>query len=540
MQLRYSVRALPLLLAAGAFAADIPNNVPLANPKVPGMAAPNILSPELIEAPVAQGSNALENPSALVTFYGYDNNGTMVPTAAGSRVEATKTEPDKNTYLILKGQKGADPQYDYGTHFLFQGHELGLTTASVHGYITRINLDADGAHRVTLMADQDVNGQPLPNIDGSTWYPFSQHLLFTSEGSLGGGVWQATLDVPSKVEALTGILGQGGYEGIQADPRGNLIIVEDVGGTTVNHGKAPNSYVYRFLPADSSDLKKGGKLQVLQVASHTGPSHPIIFEGNITSQDVKDLHTYGIVFNTTWVTIHDTAVDGFAPFSALAAARAKNGTPFKRPENGQFRPGSNFTEFYFDETGDTDNLTPAGATYGGFGAIFKLVLGGGNSGQLSLVYNAPDAVHAGFDNCAFWDADHIVFVEDAGDTLHGQRNALDSAWLFDLKTDYSHGAQPIRILAEGRDTSATLDSLFGASGSPFTGTFNNEGDNEITGWHLSDGDPTVLGLLGAKVPKPFRAGWRLFYTQQHGDNFTWEILHKETDDDQDGPGRHDD
>src|ERR1700693_6282821 len=115
MQFRYSVRVLPLLLAAGAFAADpVPTNVPSANSKIPGMTTPNILSPELFETIVAQGANALENPSALVTFYGYDNNGTMVPTAAGSRGEATKTEPDKNTYLILKGQTGADPQYNYG------------------------------------------------------------------------------------------------------------------------------------------------------------------------------------------------------------------------------------------------------------------------------------------------------------------------------------------------------------------------------------------------------------------------------------------
>ena len=542
MQLRYTHYVLPLFLATRAFAADpIPTNVPSANHKIPGMAAPNVLSPELIETPVAQGSNALENPSALVTFYGYDNNGPMVPVTAGSRVEATKTEPDKNTYLVLKGQKGADPHYNYGTHFLFQGHELGLTsaTADVHGYITRINLDADAKHLVTLMADQDVNGQPLPNIDGSTWYPFSQRLLLTSEGSLGGGVWQATLDVPSKVESLTGIIGQGGYEGIQADPKGNLIIVEDVGGTTVNHGKAPNSYVYRFLPTNSSDLKKGGKLQALQVTSHASNGHPIVFDGNVLSPDVLDLHTYGLVFKTTWVTIHDTAVDGVAPFNAIAAARLKSATPFKRPENGQFRPGSNFNEFYFDETGDTDNQTPAGIAYGGFGSIFKLVLNG-DHGELSLLY-LGDQDHSGFDNCAFWDADHIVFVEDAGDGLHTQRNGLDNAWLFDLKTSYAHGAQPIRILAEGRDTSATLDSLFGTTPLGFTGAFNNEGDNEISGWHLSDGDPTVNGLLGAKIPKPFHNGWRLFYTQQHGDNFTWEILRKETDDDdQDGHGRHGD
>jgi len=58
--------------------------------------------------------------------------------------------------------------------------------------------------------------------------------------------------------------------------------------------------------------------------------------------------------------------------------------------------------------------------------------------------------------------------------------------------------------------------------------FQNDGDNEITGWHQSDGDPTVNGLLGAKIPKPFRDGWRLFFTQQHGDNNTFEILKANT------------
>jgi hypothetical protein len=242
----------------------------------------------------------------------------------------------------------------------------------------------------------------------------------------------------------------------------------------------------------------------------------------ILSQDALDLHTYGKVFGTTWVTIHDTAVDGTAPFSATAAARAAHATAFKRPENGQFRPGTNFSEFYFDETGDTDNRTQAGSAYGGFGGVFKLVLSG-NNGALSLLYRG-DQAHTGLDNCSFWDGDHIVFVEDAGDTLHTQRNALDSAYLFDVRADYSHGAQPIRIEAEGRDTSATLDSLFGTAALGYTGAFNNEGDNEITGWHESDGDPSVTGLLGFKTPTPFRGKWRIFYTQQHGDNNTWEIL----------------
>jgi hypothetical protein len=270
--------------------------------------------------------------------------------------------------------------------------------------------------------------------------------------------------------------------------------------------------------------------------SKASPGQPIKFNpASALTQDVQDLHTYGNVFDTKWVTIHDTGVDGTAPFNANALAKAKDGTPFKRPENGQFRPGSHFREFFFDETGDTGATSTANAAHGGFGSIMKLAQQGpsANSGKLAMFY-LGDQAHTGFDNVAFWDANHIVFVEDAGDTLHTQRNAFDSAYMFDVRKDYSDAAnQPIRTLAQGRDPSATIDSgLLGTSG------FQNEGDNEITGIHVSDGDAGPDGLLGAKVPRPFRDGWRVFYTQQHGDNVTYEIVRNpgsgdERDDDDD-------
>ena len=309
-------------------------HVPTANTKVLGVARPNVLSVELAEVIRAQGSMALENPQEWAAFYGYNNDQPQRPflPPLGSNVEAMKTEPDKNTYLVLQGQRGADPSYDYGTHFLFQGHEAGN---GGKGYITRINLDADVGHRVTLMANRDVLGNPLPVFDGSTWYPWAHRLLFTKESGNAGGVWQATLDVPSIVEDVSGVFGRGGYEGIQADSDGNLWIVEDVGGTTVNNARQPNSFIYRFVPYDRSDLKAGGKLQVLTVKSkaHAGD---IVFNGtpavDILSQDVRDLHTYGLVFDTRWITIYDTAVSGTTtPFDANALAK---GTPFKRPENG--------------------------------------------------------------------------------------------------------------------------------------------------------------------------------------------------------------
>jgi hypothetical protein len=124
---------------------------------------------------------------------------------------------------------------------------------------------------------------------------------------------------------------------------------------------------------------------------------------------------------------------------------------------------------------------------------------------------------------AFWDKNHVVFVEDRGDGLHSAAGYFDSAWLFDVRADYSQPSNaPTRLIALGRDPSATLDSALSANAS--TNGFQNEGDNEITGIHVSDGNTRVNGILGAQEPHPFHGGWRAFYTQQHGDNVTWEIL----------------
>jgi len=514
---------LAAVLGASAATAQQLTHVPAANPKLAGVSLPNVLSPELTGVIRAQGSMRLENPTATKVYYGFlnDQSNLIPPPGTTSNVEATKTEPDKNTYLVLHGLRGADPAYDYGTHFLFQGHELGRP-----GSLTRINLDADAAHRVTLLAQFEHDGvTPLPPIDGSTWYPWAARILLSQEGNgtTTGGIWQATPDYPSVVENLAGVLGHGGYEGIQADSHGNIWLVEDIGGATVAGARLPNSFIYRFVPRNVHDLRQGGKLQALQVMSRANPGQPIAFQTvTALTQDMKDLHTYGLQFETRWVTLHDTMVDGFTPFSANTLAKSRLATPFKRPENGVFRPGSDFGEFFFTETADTSATSTAIPVFGGFGAVMKLKQPGGpsaDSGRLTMFYKG-DLEHTAFDNIAFFGEHKLMVVEDRGDTLHGQGNALDSGWLLDTRVDYSTGARkPVRFLAEGRDVAATIDSAL--SGTP---GFQNEGDNEITGIHVSDGDPSPRGILGAKIPRPFRDGWRVFYNQQHGDNVAWELL----------------
>ncbi len=493
--------------------------------------AEDTLSPDLVQKPVAEGAFKLENPSKYLAYYGYGADGPLVPAkgavpAKGKTIEATKTEPDKNTYLVLDGATGPHKGYKYGTHFLFQGHENGPKDENgvSRGGLTRINLDADQAHRVTLMADADVDGKPLPLIDGSAWDPFAKVLLLTSETGSNGGVWSATVDFPSKVVDLSGYTGRAAYEGVQLDSDGNLWLVEDTGGSGGNvtkNAKQPNSFVYRFVPKKKEDLSAGGKLQVLQATDAYG--NPIVFHDGQANDDIlspaqKLLYGYGNELRTRWITIHDSEADGNKPFDASAAAKAAGGTPMKRPENGQFRPGSGFKEFYFTATGDTNAKTEAGAEYGGFGGVFSITQSApsADKGRLTLIYRG-DVAHTGFDNLTFLDDKQLLIVEDAGDKLHGQRNAYDAGYVIDVTADYTK-ADPIRFLALSHDDMAAIDSTFlGKEG------FQNDGDNEITGIHVSDGDPTVAGLIGTKVPTPFEKGWRLFYTRQHGRNITFEV-----------------
>ncbi|NUR75413.1 MAG: phosphatase [Thermoleophilia bacterium] len=503
-------------------------NVATANTKSVGYSPASRLSRGLAQIAVAQGATKVENPQGIVTHYGYENDvpsggdptvPLMTPAGAAA-TEAQKTEPDKNTYLVLENQHGADPSVDYGTHFLFQGHEAGApVTGGKQGYITRINLDADSDHRVTVLATHDATGAPIATIDGSTWDPFARRLLLTTENT-ANPTYAATVDFPSTVTDVSGALGRGGYEGIQDDSDGNIWIVEDIGGANKpgTTAKIPNSFIFRYVPAHRGDLANG-KLQALQVLNAAGAPITQESQTDVDAPDQVALHSYGTTLRTQWVTVHDTAVQGSAPFNANLAAKKAHATPFKRPENGVFRPGSHFGEFFFTETGDTNATSAENDTAGGWGSLFKLSQSNpsASTGTISVFFKGTMKV-TGLDNIQFLGRNQLAAVEDAGDTLHGQRNALDSGYAFDTGTDFSNTQnQPVRFLAEGRDPSATIDSATGGFG-------KNDGDNEITGIHVSNGDPGPDGILGAKAPHIGHGGWRWFYTQQHGDNYTFEVV----------------
>ena len=197
--------------AAPAAASIPPPGVPNANHRVGHPA--NRIAPGFTLKKIAQGSDPLENPSGLITKFGFLNDGATQP------VEPTKTEPDQNTYLVFKhGLPGPTHGYNYGTHFLFQAHELFEGDIA---YVTRINLDVtDPAHRITLLTPVGRGrAHPPEPLDGATWDPFTHTLLARRRTATPPARSSSRWTGRPKRTTLEAI-GRGGYEGIHPDDHG--------------------------------------------------------------------------------------------------------------------------------------------------------------------------------------------------------------------------------------------------------------------------------------------------------------------------------
>src|SRR5262249_7998451 len=223
--------------------------VPNAVTPVPSVAQPTVIDPDFSMRVLATGTDPLENPSGVIAKFGV-------------LMTSVNTEPDENTYLkFSQNPGGPTPGFDYGRHFLYQGHENAGNLA----YVTRINLDVtDPAHRITLLTpvDPTTGLTGFNRIDGSTWSPFTKTLLFTQEDSNVGGVIQITPNWPPKVTTLYQFIGRGAYEGSHSDQKGVIYMMEDAAGprpgglatidgvpnVPLRAAAQPNSFVYRYVP----------------------------------------------------------------------------------------------------------------------------------------------------------------------------------------------------------------------------------------------------------------------------------------------------
>src|SRR5262249_47226900 len=136
-----------------------------------------------------------------------------------------------------------------------------------------------------------------------------------------------------------------------------------------------------------------------------------------------------------------------------------------------------------------------------------------SAGTIS-VFVVGTRTRSSFDNLAFLDAHTLLACEDRGDGLHKQLNRLDSIWAFDIRNSNPSGS---RFLALGRDPASEKDAGYLDAG---LAGYQNEGDNEPTGLHVSNGDPSVNGLLGTSVDPHAR----IFFSQQHGMNRVFEVI----------------
>ena len=218
---------------------------------------------------------------------------------------------------------------------------------------------------------------------------------------------------------LDGSFGKGGFEGVALDNQGNITLAEDAGGVSAQRvikgdvtspkvAKQPNSFIYRFEPYNKADLSVGGRLFALQVIMNGTPLafHAADPVGD-TFSDNQVRHprrSNAPSWPVSWVLLQTTPspMANHAVRRQPPSPRSKLATPFKRPENLKFLPGSNFETFSSSARPAIRTRTPAINPHwrnrGSWGSIFRVNFPSGERDRHGLARIAVlgDADHASF------------------------------------------------------------------------------------------------------------------------------------------------
>ena len=459
---------------------------------------------------MAWGNLPLANPDVAngITHYGYNtlNGGPLTQ----DRERGHKTEPDKNVYLVFGGK-----------HYLYQGHESGP-----RGYVTRINLDeTDPAKRVTLICDKDAEGNAVPD--------HRRHHLGP---------------VHPRAPADRRVQGPDRW-GVRRPPRRERQPSRRPGGATQrarlrrlrrraerqgrqrlarrghrrrrrSGGKVPNSYVYRFVPTDKTDLASGGTLQALQIRRPNGT--PVTADA-AADEPVGLLHHrpahLGTSFADPWVTVHTGTGQ---PFDATAAAKAADATPLKRPENGVFRPAPGSASSTSPRPVTPRSAAPCPAPSAASSASPRPAERGPGPDRHRGGRRPPTP--ASTTSSFATDRDHLQWSRTPVTASTASGTRWTRGYLYHLAKredghadDSGNGAHPDRPLA-GRGSGCLRDVRRG-----WRPVVQRRRQRDHRHPRLGR-RPGVGRLLGAKVPDVHSTSWRTFWTQQHGDNMTWEVF----------------
>ena len=238
---------------------------------------------------------------------------------------------------------------------------------------------------------------------------------------------------------------------------------------------------------------------------------------------MKDLHTYGTVVRARGGSPSTTRPPtARAPFDANAAAKAAGARRSSVPRTASFRPGAGFREFFFDRDGRHRQLdTRGGAAFGGFGGVFRLDQHdpSADTGTLRL-FSAATRTTPASTTSPFLTQNAVAVVEDPGDTLHTQRERARLRLAVRRRADYS--AAPRRCASSPRAATrrrrSTRAALAARRASRTTATTRSPASTSPTATRRS------AACSARKRPHLFQTtAGASFWTQQHGDNMTFEI-----------------
>ena len=347
-----------------------------------------LLSPELTEAPVAAGRGeagrrhadepVLRLPRQRPARAGARRRAVHDPQRRGAR----KTEPDKNTYLRAARPARRRPGLRL-RHALPLPGPRARRAGLPHPDQPRRRRARTGSRcwrdaGPTRHAAADDRRLDLGPVRAAA-------ALHRRERRAAAASGRPRSDFPSTVEDISRRLRarrlRGHPERLATATSGSSRTRRHHGRRPTPHAKQPNSFLYRFVPERQARPDAGGKLQALQVHRRTRTGDADRRSTPATSTPTsqshgrpRPAHVRQRSSRRSWVTIHDTDVDGTAPVRRQRARRRRRArTPFKRPENGAVPPGHRVHASSSSTRPVTPDATRRGRPdFGGYGGIFKL------------------------------------------------------------------------------------------------------------------------------------------------------------------------
>ena len=282
---------------------------------------------------------------------------------------------------------------------------------------------------------------------------------------------------------------------------------------------SPNSFLYRYVPAQPGDLRNG-KLQVLQALNDrratpiTVRRHkPSLNNARPASRCTRTASVFKTTVDHASTTRPSTAHD---PFNANDAGQGDERHAVQASRRtASSVPAPGFRDFDFTETGDTSS---ASTLPGRYGAVFhQLTRFAGREGHPLTPFFIGNKTHTGLDNIQF--PPHDQLARGRGRRRHSARPAERARLRLGVRPRRRlRRGRPPRWLAEGRDSSATRRH----STARASAKRRRQRDHR---YPRSNGD-NRSGVPAPRSRTLTDKHWRWFYTQQHGDNLTYELLYE--------------